>query len=423
MAKKARKKVPLTKGPAGIPPVKKMIDLTKDKTDPKASKFNTEVEKLFTRSVMKLNIPACSMLATNPRLLSGYMMGRTRYMQFMGDCSALVDQCLRDALAKTILDQMVVPELNKVVYPGKWDEFNLFALARSRVNIIVPLDKPELGGYLTCKPVEPGSMYTTEQMEEEGNALSFLRMSEYNPNRLYQFGILTASVIVKIISTAVESDLPLAYLSTAEERLVVRYGREMVEVCRPIIQEWAHDTLGRTDKTFDAKMNDLGGKLYTPAINYCAALLFQSGIDDKLVEKVVSPDVTELKITHISDQVSDIATSNAMIQYRFNPVNKEIRRFGTNEIYPGITQLTLNMGQLYRVAQTENPKKSELADIGKAVRGFLDMMIMHTFNMYLAGALFIEEEKKDPDTSEPKPEFTMQENESSDGEDAGSQEE
>ncbi|MCM1531867.1 MAG: hypothetical protein NC114_06305 [Ruminococcus flavefaciens] len=423
MAKKTHgRRTTQVKGPAGIPPVKKMIDLTKDKTDPKASKFNTAVEKMFIRSVMKLNIPVCSMLATNPHMLSGYMMGRERYIQFMDDCSALVDQCLRDAIAKTILDQMVVPELNKVVYPGKWDEFNLFALARSRVNIIVPIDKPELGGYLTCNPVDaavPG--YTTEQMTEEGNALTFFRMIEYNPNRFYQFAILTASVLVKIISTAVETDLPLAYLSTSEERLVVRYGRELTEVCRPIIQEWAHDTLGRSDMTFDAKMNKLGGNLYTPVTNYYAVLIFQSGIAEKYIERVLSPDVTELKITHISDQVEDISTTNASIQYRFTPIDKTIRRVGTTEPYYGVTQLTLNMGQLYRVSQTENPKKSELADIGKAVRGFLDMMLMHTFNMYLAGALFTEDKEEKPDTSESGPAFSMEDGDSD--VDAGSQEE
>lgn len=392
MKKKKKKSSPVKL--ANIPPVKKMIDLSgAEKTDPKATKFVNSVEKLFIRGVKDLNIPVCEMYSTNPHLLASYMMGRQRYLRFMNDSGRLVDECLRDAISKTILDQLIYPELNKAVYPGKWDEFNMFALVRSRVNIIVPLDKPELGGYLCAMLVNPEG-YTVADMQAEGNALSFMRMIDYNPNRLYQFGILVGQVVIQVMNTAVQSSIPYAYLCDPENRLVVRYGKELVELCSPVILKWSEEVLTAEGKSFSDKTAALVEDLYSPVMNYCAMLLSQSGMHPIYVRNIVDPKISDLKITQVIDKIENMGETNTTVQYRIIPKDLSIKRFGTDQLYHGGAQLNLNLGLLYRTALTSNPKKTDYSNIGNSIKSFLTELVAHSFNMYLAGALFIKEEKK-----------------------------
>lgn len=397
-AKKTRKGVK-SKTPAGIPPVKKMIDLTKDKNDPKAVSFCNAVERQFTRSIKKLNIPVCEMMASNPYLLSDYMLSRSRYVDFLDETISLVDQCLRDAIAFNILEILVKPELKGVTYPGKWDEFNLFALARSRVNIVVPMDKPEMGGYLTSYPLTPDAQVTTELMSETGNAITFMRMAEYNNNRLYQFAIFTGQVMIKTIASSVEHDLPTAYLVNVGDRLLVRYGNELCEIIKPAIEKWATETLHKSGLSFTKQMAKLCSDLYDPVMHYCTFLLSESGISPRYIRAVLDPTVTDLAIMHVSDEIDDILDTNSCVQFRLTPKNKGLVRPGTDKPYAGIVQLTLNLGKLYRLTQMETARKSDLADVGTQIKEFLTQMIAHSFNMYLMGALFIEEPKSTENSS------------------------
>lgn len=389
--KKTTKGKAKTKVPAGIPPVKKMIDLTKDKNDPKAVSFCTAVERQFLRSVKKLNIPVCDMMASNPHLLSEYMFSRSRYVGFLDDTIVLVDQCLRDAIAENILESLVKPELRGVVYPGKWDDFNLFALARSRVNIVMLSDKPEMGAYLTSHPVMPGESFTAEMVAETGNAITFLRMVEFNVNRLYQFAIVTGQALTQTVVTSVEKDLPTANLVEEGDKLPVRYGRELCQMIKPAVDKWAAETLHKSGLSFKTQMAKLCSDLYEPVMRYCTFLLSESGINHRYIRAIMDPSVTELSIVHVYDEVEDILDTNACAQYRLTTKDKNLMRPGTTTPYNGVVQLTLNLGKLYRMTQMESPKKADLSESGNQIKEFLTQMIAHCFNMFLIGALFIPE--------------------------------
>lgn len=386
--------------PAGIPPVKKMIDLTKDKNDPKATKFSNAVASSFKKSMTKMHIPVCDMLATNPNLLASYMMNRTRLLGFMDDCGVLVDQCLRDAIANAVLDQLVRPKLNETQYPGKWDDFNLFALARSRVNIVVPVDKPELGGYLTVHEVIPGSTgYTIDQMTEEGNAISFMRMIDYNPNRLFQFAIVVSEAILRVINHTVTGSLPCAFLCNADERLITKYGREVAKITSDVFDEFAKNNWQKTDISYNEKMEQLCNDLYAPIMSYAIALLGMSGISKVFVNNALHPDVTVLKITHIRHDKSDTTEwMNSSVQFCLTNKDTSLKKFGTNEPYIGSVVLTIDIRKLFTCGILEKPKKADLNELGTQILQFIRDMVSHIFNLYLIGALFISDDT--PEDSE-----------------------
>lgn len=380
--------------------IDKMIDLTKDQNDPKAVKFCNLVKVRFTKAIKAMNIPVTEMFAGNPQLLTDYMMSRSRYIQFTGQIGVLMDQCLRDAIAMSILSELVEPELKGVTYPGKWDAFNLFALARSRVNIISPADRPELGCYLTSLPITQGPPTTTEMLVSTGSAITAMRMIDYNPNRLYQFAILTAKVIMMTITTSVEKEMPLAFTTNQGERLPVRYGSELLTIITPAVSKWATDTMSDEGMTFKTRVEKLCEDLYMPIMEFVTYLMMNSGINDKYVRRILDTEVSQLSILYISDSETDILDTKSTVQYRLSPVKKDIKRFGTGEIYNGSVQLSLKLEPLYRLSQApESAKKPELAEIGTQIKTFLQSMIQHCFNMYLAGELFIEVSDVDTPTT------------------------
>lgn len=360
---------------------KKIIDLTKPKTDKHATEFGKCITEWIQKYCNASQIPLFIELAKSKQLLDMYFLNYQKMRDILGDHIIIFERILRDSISNAIVPY-VESALKKGVYPGHWAPTAIFSLCRSMIRIVMPIDKPDLGYYLYIPPVGTEADTVTVSDLENLPAMQCMRYQDYNPNRLYQFGMIVEECLMSIIAKEIELNVPFAKLASASEPLELRYAREAAEYMAPSIETWSKECWFNSNMSLDSKLRKLSDCMGQPLLTYCVRVLQQCGFSGPAVQNMLEcSDLHVFYDPNAIQRIEDIASHTTGLSITLSYKMELIKE---RPIQIPSVRLDLKMNDLYNLVVNQYTPAPIKTAIGKKIARAIDDLTRYTLVVALA---------------------------------------